>query len=99
MDLSGKYLEEHVDLANDPNVSIDILKTLVKDKSFYVRYSVAKNKNVTEELLELLSYDESLFVLAAVISSDKVTPEIIARLNQIPDESIKRMLNNKRREF
>lgn len=96
LDLTELFLEDRITLAST-TTSLDVLKDLIDDNSFYVRYSVAKNENITVELLDILSNDESLFVLGAVINSPKVSNEILNRLSASEDEDINFLLSNRKK--
>lgn len=51
-----------VEMADDPNTFVEILKILSKDKDEGVRQSVASNHNCPIEILESLSKDKDFFV-------------------------------------
>ena len=71
-----------IESAADPNTSLEILNTLSKDKSIYVRHTVAANPTANLQLLETLSEDQRAFVREAVAGNPNTSLEILDKLAQ-----------------
>jgi len=61
MDVNNMTYEEKANLAENPNTPLDILRKLTKNKSWLIRYYVAKNPKTSSNLLVMLfEYEKNL---------------------------------------
>ena len=86
-----------IEQAANPDTSLEILETLAKDGSIYVRHNVAANPSASLAILELLSKDHRALVRGAVAVNPNSNLEILSHLSKdvsffIQDEVAKVMM-------
>ena len=80
LDVSKLSTEERLNLAKDPNATVEILQNLARDENYYVRYEVARHPNATVEILQGLAQDKDYYVRYGVSQHPKATVEILQGL-------------------
>ena len=78
-DVSKLSTEERLNLAKDPNATVEILQGLARDENSYVRSGVSRHPNATVEILQSLAQDKNYYVRSGVSRNPKAT-ELIRRL-------------------
>lgn len=71
-----------IEIAANPDTSLEILENLSKDGSIYVRHNVAANLSTSLEILEALSKDPRALVRGAVAMNPNSSLEILVDLSQ-----------------
>lgn len=84
--MSSKTLYE---IAQNPNISQDIIGVLSKDSCVFVRARVAENKNCTIKLLEKMSSDPSPIVRIAIARNKKTPVYVLKSLERDNDKKVR----------
>ena len=71
-----------IEMAANPDTSLEILETLSKDGSIYVRHNVGGNPSTSLKILELLSKDHRALVRGIVAVNPNSSLEILVHLSQ-----------------
>lgn len=71
-----------IELAANPDTSLEILENLSKDGSIYVRHNVGGNPSAGLKILELLSKDDRALVRGVVAVNPNSSLEILVHLSQ-----------------
>jgi 3-methyladenine DNA glycosylase AlkC len=71
-----------IELAANPDTSLEILETLAKDGSIFVRHNVGGNPSASLKILELLSKDDRALVRGVVAVNPNSSLEILVHLSQ-----------------
>lgn len=71
-----------IEMAGNPDTSLEILETLSKDGSIYVRHNVGGNPSTSLKILELLSKDHRALVRGVVAVNPNSSLEILVHLSQ-----------------
>ena len=71
-----------IEMAANPDTSLEILETLSKDGSIYVRHNVGGNPSASLKILELLSKDHRALVRGVVAVNPNSSLEILVHLSQ-----------------
>lgn len=92
---TDEYIDEEgveeifVEIALNPNSSVDILRLLSNYDNWLVRRNIAYNINATAEILEKLAKDEEEFVQIAVAENDETPSESLDFLSDFDNEGIR----------
>ncbi len=86
-----------IEMAANPDTSLEILETLAKDGSIFVRHNVGGNPSASLKILELLSKDHRALVRGVVAVNPNSSLEILIHLSQdvsffIQDEVAEKMM-------
>jgi 3-methyladenine DNA glycosylase AlkC len=71
-----------IEMAANPDTSLEILETLAKDGSIFVRHNVGGNPSASLKILELLSKDHRALVRGVVAANPSSSLEILIHLSQ-----------------
>jgi len=71
-----------IEIAANPDTSLEILEALSKDGSIYVRHNVGGNPSTSLKILELLSKDHRALVRGVVAVNPNSSLEILVHLSQ-----------------
>ena len=71
-----------IEIAANPDTSLEILENLSKDGSIYVRHNVGGNPSASLKILELLSKDDRALVRGVVAVNPNSSLEILVHLSQ-----------------
>lgn len=87
----------HIEMAANSETRLEVLETLSKDGSIYVRHNVAANPSTSLEVLEALSKDPRALVRGAVAVNPNSSLEILVHLSRdasyfVQDEIAERMM-------
>jgi len=77
----------NLELAQDPNTTLEILKTLATDDNWGVRCRVAQNPNTTLEILQDLATDNNWHVRYDAAHHPNAT-ELVRRLYLMTQENL-----------
>lgn len=107
IDVLAKYTVKTADASdryaacNNPNISVELLATLVDDPTDYVRASVAKNKKATADMLQQLSRDSHHVVRMSVASNPNTPDDILKSLSKDDNFDVRSVTKNsvKRRKY
>ena len=84
LEIAKERETEHlrIEVAANPNTSLEILDTLSKDGSIYVRHNVGGNPASSLQILEALSKDQRALVRGAVVGNPNTSLEILDNLSE-----------------
>ena len=88
---NSKNSDVRMRVAQNPNLSLDIISKLADDKDALVRDSIALNKNTPPSILAKLANneDEESFVGETIALNKNTPPSILAKLAKEEDEGIR----------
>lgn len=100
-------INEKIELARNPNTSIEVLEQLSKDEYFRVRIEVAINNNTPSNVLVELSNDKDYRVRIEVAINTNTPIEVLEfltndkdyRVREISSENLERIKNDIDNDF
>ena len=84
LEIAEEREAEHlrIEVAANPNTSLEVLENLSKDGSIYVRHNVGENPSASLKILEILSKDQRALVRGVVVRNPNTSLEILHHLSQ-----------------